>query len=288
MWSKRNSHKESEEGRRKQGRNCTSNPLIENRRFGLSLEYTLTKELSQSKVVRLLGRRFFMSQKTALPKFTSCFINLILASRGQHFLLLYPTIFSLLGSGCSVRYLCIKSLASSALNLNSMYTLLTFLVYNFIGCLTSLFVSLNVRNSLGICTKIFIQDQNRCFSFDSALIQAISRWCVILSCIWIMNFKTSKIENWQCKSRLKIIPQRKEIHNRLEPKNCSKSYGCSKTFAYQATSALNIPFQAVKRYFWLDINFTCCAKGSQDRILCKSDERLLNKNEIWQWVHFIC
>jgi len=38
-------------------------------------------------------------------RFTSCFMSLILASRGQHFLLLYPTIFSLLGSGCSVRYL---------------------------------------------------------------------------------------------------------------------------------------------------------------------------------------
>ena len=31
------------------------------------------------------------------------------ASRGQHFRLLYPTMFSLLGSGCSVRYRWIRS-----------------------------------------------------------------------------------------------------------------------------------------------------------------------------------
>ena len=50
-------------------------------------------------------------------RFTSCFIKRILASRGQHFLLLYPTMFSLLGSGCTVRYLWMRSRASSAVNL---------------------------------------------------------------------------------------------------------------------------------------------------------------------------
>ncbi len=49
------------------GRMRTSNPAMENSRFGLSLEYTLTKELSHSSVVRLRGNRFFMSQNTARP-----------------------------------------------------------------------------------------------------------------------------------------------------------------------------------------------------------------------------
>ena len=53
-------------------------------RLGLSLEYTLTKLLSHSKVVKLRGKRFFMSQKTARPRFTSCFIRRIRASLGQH------------------------------------------------------------------------------------------------------------------------------------------------------------------------------------------------------------
>ena len=42
------------------------------------------------------------------------------ASRGQHFLLLYPTTFSLLGSGCSVRYRWIRSLHSSAVRRSRM------------------------------------------------------------------------------------------------------------------------------------------------------------------------
>lgn len=87
------------------GKILTSNPHILNKKFGLSFEYTETKECSQDNVVKHLGNLFLISQKTALPKFTSCFINLILQSFGQHFLLLYPTIFSLLGSGFSVKYL---------------------------------------------------------------------------------------------------------------------------------------------------------------------------------------
>lgn len=43
----------------------TSKPDMAKRRLGLSLEYTLTNELSQSKVVSERGSRFFMSQKTA-------------------------------------------------------------------------------------------------------------------------------------------------------------------------------------------------------------------------------
>lgn len=80
-----------------------SKPHMLNRRFGLSLLYTDTKLSSQFSVVTDLGRRFFMSQNTARPRLTSCFMSLIRASLGQHFLLLYPTMFSLLGSGCSVR-----------------------------------------------------------------------------------------------------------------------------------------------------------------------------------------
>ncbi len=40
---------------------------------------------------------------------TSCFMSRMRASRGQHLRLLYPTMFSLLGSGCSVRYRWIRS-----------------------------------------------------------------------------------------------------------------------------------------------------------------------------------
>ena len=93
---------------------------ISNNKLGLSLEYTLTKESSHLMVVNDLGSLFLISQKTALPKLTSCFISLILWSLGQHFLLLYPMIFSLFGSGFSVKYLCIKSLASSAVNLKNI------------------------------------------------------------------------------------------------------------------------------------------------------------------------
>lgn len=50
-------------------------------------------------------------------RLTSCFMSRMRASRGQHFLLLYPTMFSLFGSGCSVRYRWISSRASSAVNL---------------------------------------------------------------------------------------------------------------------------------------------------------------------------
>ena len=59
-----------------------------NSRFGLSFEYTETKEFSHSQVVKARGNRFWTSQKTARPKFTSCFINRMRWSRGQHFLLL--------------------------------------------------------------------------------------------------------------------------------------------------------------------------------------------------------
>ena len=74
-----------------------------NSMFGLSRLYTLTKPLFQSIVVRLRGSRFFTSQNTARPRCTSCFISRMRLSRGQHFLLLYPTRFSPFGSGCSVR-----------------------------------------------------------------------------------------------------------------------------------------------------------------------------------------
>ena len=70
------------------GKILTSKPDMLNRRFGLSLLYTLTRLFSHSKVVMLLGSLFFISQNTARPRFTSCFISLILASLGQHFLLL--------------------------------------------------------------------------------------------------------------------------------------------------------------------------------------------------------
>lgn len=94
-----------------------SKPHMLKRRFGLSLLYTDTKLSSQLSVVTDLGKRFLMSQNTARPRLTSCFISLMRASLGQHFLLLQPTMFSLLGSGCSVRYLWIRSRASSAENL---------------------------------------------------------------------------------------------------------------------------------------------------------------------------
>merc|ERR1719494_30565 len=99
------------------GRSRHSNPLMLNRRFGLSLLYTDTKLSSHLRVDTDRGILFLMSQKTARPRLTSCFIRRMRASRGQHFLLLYPTMFSLLGSECSVRYLWIKSFASSAVNL---------------------------------------------------------------------------------------------------------------------------------------------------------------------------
>uniref|UniRef100_A0A2M4B1T5 Putative secreted protein n=1 Tax=Anopheles triannulatus TaxID=58253 RepID=A0A2M4B1T5_9DIPT len=85
------------------GRMRHSKPLMLNSRFGLSFEYTDTNVLSHWTVVTERGNRFLMSQNTARPRLTSCFIRRIRASRGQHFLLLYPTMFSLFGSGCSVR-----------------------------------------------------------------------------------------------------------------------------------------------------------------------------------------
>jgi len=66
---------------------------MENNKFGLSLLYTETKLFYHYKVVIDLGNLFLISQKTALPKLTSCFTNLILQSFGHTFLLLYPTIF---------------------------------------------------------------------------------------------------------------------------------------------------------------------------------------------------
>ena len=101
------------------GRILHSNPDMLNSKLGLSLLYTLTKELLQRTVVTDRGSRFFISQNTARPRLTSCFMSLIRASRGQHFLLLYPTMFSLFGSGCSVRNRWIRSLVSSAVNLNN-------------------------------------------------------------------------------------------------------------------------------------------------------------------------
>ena len=53
-------------------------PPMLNKRFGLSLEYTETKEFSHSQVVKARGNRFWTSQKTARPRFTSCFMSLIL------------------------------------------------------------------------------------------------------------------------------------------------------------------------------------------------------------------
>ena len=115
----------------------TSKPHMLNSKLGLSREYTETNPLSHSSVVTDRGSRFLMSQNTALPRLTSCFINRMRASLGQHFLLLYPTMFSLLGSGCSVRYRWMRSLASSAVNLKSMWILSMYLLYRRIGCLVS-------------------------------------------------------------------------------------------------------------------------------------------------------
>lgn len=50
----------------------TSKPLMLKSRFGLSLEYTLTKESSHSMVVTERGSRFLMSQNVARPRLTSC------------------------------------------------------------------------------------------------------------------------------------------------------------------------------------------------------------------------
>ena len=44
---------------------------------------------AQTKLVTERGRRFCISQNTARPKFTSCFMRRIRQSRGQHILLLY-------------------------------------------------------------------------------------------------------------------------------------------------------------------------------------------------------
>ena len=129
----------------------TSNPHMLNKRLGLSREYTETNPLSHSKEVRLRGSRFLMSQNVARPRFTSCFMRRMRASRGQHFLLLYPTRFSLFGSGCSVRYRWIRSFASSAVNRNRMCSLSTYRLYSRIGCRVSVRASRWLMNSLGIC-----------------------------------------------------------------------------------------------------------------------------------------
>ena len=63
-------------------------PPMLNSKFGLSFEYTETKEFSHSHVVKARGNRFCTSQKTALPRLTSCFMRRMRWSRGQHFLLL--------------------------------------------------------------------------------------------------------------------------------------------------------------------------------------------------------
>lgn len=91
------------------GRILTSNPDMLKSKFGLSFEYTEMNVSSHWMVVSERGSLFLISQKTALPRLTSCFIRRILQSLGQHFLLLYPTMFSLFGSGFSVRNRWIKS-----------------------------------------------------------------------------------------------------------------------------------------------------------------------------------
>ena len=63
-------------------------PPMLNSKLGLSFEYTETKEFSHSHVVKARGNRFWTSQKTALPRLTSCFMRRMRWSRGQHFLLL--------------------------------------------------------------------------------------------------------------------------------------------------------------------------------------------------------
>ena len=135
----------------------TSNPHMLNSRLGLSLEYTLTNPLFHSREVSDRGRRFFMSQNTARPRFTSCFIKRIRESRGQHFLLLYPTRFSLFGSGCSVRYRWIRSLLSSFVNLNKMCSLSMYREYSRIGCRVSVATSLIVKKKCQSCIAMYGQ-----------------------------------------------------------------------------------------------------------------------------------
>mmetsp|Transcript_83297 Transcript_83297/g.257493 ORF Transcript_83297/g.257493 Transcript_83297/m.257493 type:complete len:256 (+) Transcript_83297:2353-3120(+) len=131
------------------GRMRTSKPHMLNRTFGLSFEYTDAKELSQTRFVTLRGSLFCISQNTALPRFTSCFMRRMRQSRGQHILLLYPTTFSLLGSGFSVRNLWMRSRDSSLLNRNTMMKRSRYRQYRRIGCRNSVSTSWNVKNSLG-------------------------------------------------------------------------------------------------------------------------------------------
>ena len=63
---------------KREKKTLSQRPPMLNSRFGLSFEYTETKEFSHSQVVKARGNRFWTSQKTARPKFTSCFINRIL------------------------------------------------------------------------------------------------------------------------------------------------------------------------------------------------------------------
>ena len=107
-------------GARHLGRMRTSKPAMLKSRFGLSRLKTETKLASQSSVVMERGRRLRMSQKTARPRFTSCFMSRMRASRGQQRLLWYPTTFSLLGSGLSVRNCWMSSRDSSASKRMSM------------------------------------------------------------------------------------------------------------------------------------------------------------------------
>jgi len=74
--------------RRHLGTMRTSKPAMLKSRFGLSRLKTETKLASQSSVVMERGRRLRTSQKTARPRFTSCFMRRMRASRGQHRLLL--------------------------------------------------------------------------------------------------------------------------------------------------------------------------------------------------------
>mmetsp|Transcript_20098 Transcript_20098/g.58314 ORF Transcript_20098/g.58314 Transcript_20098/m.58314 type:complete len:256 (-) Transcript_20098:3416-4183(-) len=133
------------------GKMRTSKPHILKSTFGLSLEYTDAKELSQTNVVTLLGKRFCISQKTARPKFTSCFMRRMRQSLGQHILLLYPTTFSLFGSGFSVRNLWIRSRDSSLPNRNTMMNRSRYRQYSRIGWRSSVSTSWNVKNSFGSC-----------------------------------------------------------------------------------------------------------------------------------------
>lgn len=57
--------------------------------------------------------------------------------------------FSLFGSGFSVKYLYIRSLDSYSVNLNTMYNRSIYLLYSLIGCLVSVSTSLNVIKSFG-------------------------------------------------------------------------------------------------------------------------------------------